>query len=64
MASITITTTAPQDTRISAAFTAMNGTAPSAADVKNWLISQLRNAVQQYERNQAAEAAATPFDPS
>lgn len=76
MASITITTTAAQDARIAAAFTAMLYPPPPAgfpgqqqsatvADVKAWLIQQLTNAVLNYERLQAeASIVASPLTPT
>jgi hypothetical protein len=59
MAQITISTTNAQDTRIIAAFRAVSGN-PSAtgADVKAWLIQQLKSMVHGYETQQAAVAAA------
>lgn len=74
MASITITTTADQDARIVAAFQQILFPTPNpdgtvrqvtAADVKGWLIAQLRTAVMNYERNQQAKAIQVDsLDPS
>lgn len=59
MAQITINTTSAQDQRIIAAYRAVSGN-PSAtgADVKGWLIQQLKSMVHGYETQQAAVAAA------
>lgn len=68
MATVTITTTAPQDTRLAPAFGAkLNlGQNATTAQVKTWLIEQLRNVVQEYEDriNKAAVAPPANFDPS
>ena len=57
MANITITTTAAQDTRIITAFRARYGAESTAADVKTWLIGQLKALVRSYETEQANIAA-------
>lgn len=68
MASITITTTGPQDARLTVAFGAYlhPGTNASAADVKAYLIQHMREIVQQYEQAQAIAAVPPPaaFDPT
>lgn len=68
MASITITTTAQQDARLTVAWGDFlhPGQNASAADVKAWLISELRRVVHEYEQRQAIAAIAPPadFDPS
>lgn len=67
MATVTITTTAPQDARLGPAFGDLLklGRSATVAEVKAWLITQLRNAVQDYERQQAEAAiSANAFDPS
>lgn len=68
MASITITTTAQQDARLTVAFGEFlhPGTNATAADVKAWIISELRRVVQEYEQRQAIAAVPPPagFDPS
>lgn len=68
MATVTITTTAPQDTRLAPAFGDLlrlgrNATTP---EVKAWLADQLRSVVQQYEDRIAKAAVAAPasFDPT
>jgi hypothetical protein len=67
MASVTITTTAPQDARLTVAF----GEAPSGAQrhhagVKAGSVEQLRVVVRNYEDNVAKAAVAAPasFDPT
>ena len=68
MATITINTTGAQDTRIIAAYRARVGDpTATAADVKAWLISHLRNLVRSYETEQAnlaASAAVTDIEPT
>ena len=68
MASITITTTAPMDARLTVAWGDYlhPGTNASTADVKAWLISELRRVVQDYENRIAHAAVAPPasFDPT
>lgn len=68
MASITITTTGPQDARLTVAFGALlhPGSNATTADVKAYLIEQMRRVVQEYERQQAIVAIAAPanFDPT
>jgi hypothetical protein len=68
MASITITTTPQMDARLAPAFGALlhPGTNATAADVKAWLVQEMRNVVQQYETQQAMAALAAPaaFDPT
>jgi hypothetical protein len=68
MASITITTSAAQDTRLAPAFGAFLGLAgnANAAQVKAHLIDYMRIVVQNYEREQARRALAEPaaFDPT
>ena len=68
MANMTITTTGAQDTRIIAAFRDRLGDpAAGAAEVKTWMIDQLRNVVHSYETrlvNEAASAGVTPIDPT
>lgn len=72
-ASITITTTAPQDTRLLAAFqdkirpvdASGNPRTVTAADVKQWLIQDLQSVVQNYEVQQQIQTiTATPFTPN
>lgn len=68
MATVTITTTAPQDARLGPAFgdlLKLGGNA-TTAQVKQWLIDQLTNVVIQYEQQQAIKAIAAPgaFTPS
>lgn len=74
MATVTITTDAPQDARLAPAFGDLlqlrnaSGQQRNAtgAEIKAWLIDQLRNVVQQYEDKQAKAAVASPtsFTPS
>ncbi len=74
MASITITTTAPQDARLGPAFGAMlglrNGSGQprnaTTAEAKDYLIAHIRQIVQNYEDGQyvAAKPAPTAFDPT
>jgi hypothetical protein len=67
MASVTITTTAPQDARIVAAFTQALGRPATVADVKAFLIRELTNFVLEIEQQNAAAAAAaavTPVNPT
>lgn len=68
MASVTITTTAPQDARLAPAYGDLLrlGRNATTAEVKAWLIDQLRNTVQQYEDKVAKAAVAAPsaFDPT
>lgn len=67
MASITITTTAAQDSRLAPAFgdKLMLGQSANTAQVKAWLVDQLRLVVDQYEARVAVAALAppAPFDP-
>jgi len=58
MATMTITTTGAQDTRIIAAFRARYGQDKTAVDIKTWLIGHLKALVHSYETEQAAVAAA------
>jgi hypothetical protein len=68
MATVTITTTAPQDARLGPAFGDLlqvrnaSGQVRDAttAEVKVWLIDQLRAAVQNYEDRLAKAAVAAP----
>jgi hypothetical protein len=67
MASVTITTTAPDDARLSPAFGAKLGLVGGAntAQVKAHLIAYMRQVVQDYEREQAIKAlSAVNFDPT
>lgn len=75
MGQITIDTTAPADARLVDAFTDRlqpvdGGGAPrnaTPADVKAWLINQMKAVVHSYETrlaNEAASAAITPIDPT
>lgn len=66
MPSITITTDNGQATRLVTAFRAMTGD-PTAgeAEIKLWLIKNLRRIVIDHERQQAISAVTTqPFDPT
>jgi len=63
MASVTITTTAPQDTRIVAAFTQALGKPATVADVKEFLIKALVNFVLEIEQQKAAATAAAAVTP-
>lgn len=73
MPSITITTTAPQAQRIAAALGGrytlkdQSGAVRSATDaeVKAWVIDQLRNLTLDWEREQAVKAITiSPLDPT
>lgn len=67
MGTLTITTTAPQDTRIIAAFRDRFGPETQSADVKAWVIEQVKGVVHSYETRLAAEAAVagvTPIEPT
>jgi hypothetical protein len=68
MATVTITTTGAQDARLTVAFGDFlhPGTNATTADVKAWLISELRRVVHEYENKVAHAAVAAPagFDPS
>ena len=67
MATITINTTAAQDTRIIAAFRDRLGPEATGADVKAWLIDQLKGVVHSYETrlaNEQASAGVTPVEPT
>lgn len=74
MATVTITTTAPQDARLAPAFGDLlqvrnaSGQQRDAttAEVKAWLIAQLQQVVVAYEDKQAKAAVAAPtaFTPS
>jgi hypothetical protein len=68
MATVTITTTGAQDARLTVAFGEFlhPGTNATTADVKAWLISELRRVVHEYETRQALAAVPAPsaFDPS
>ena len=68
MATMTITTTGAQDTRIIAAFRDLTGNpTATAADVKAWMIRHLRGLVHSYETrvaNEAASAAVVPIEPT
>lgn len=69
MATITITTTAAQDARIAPAIGSLLGlTTPgtntprnaTGAEVKQWLVDDLREATLRYERRVARDAVAEP----
>jgi hypothetical protein len=62
MASITITTTAPQDVRLGPAWGAKLGLSRNAttAEVKAYLVKVLTNAVLEYEQQQAVAALPAP----
>jgi hypothetical protein len=62
MATVTITTTAPQDARLAPAFGDLLklGQNATTAQVKQWLIDQLSNVVTSYEQQQAIKAIAAP----
>lgn len=68
MATVTITTTAPQDARLGPAFGDLlqvrNGSGQqrdaTTAEVKAWLITQLQQTVQNYEDRLAKAAVAAP----
>jgi hypothetical protein len=62
MASITITTTAPQDVRLGPAWGDKLGLGRSAttAEVKAYLVKVLTNAVLEYEKQQAVAALPAP----
>ena len=67
MANFSITTTAPQDARILAAFQDRFGPEFTGADIKTWLIDQLRGVVRSYETglaNEAASAGVVDIDPT
>ena len=74
MATVTITTDATQDARLGPAFGDLlglrNGSGQprnaTTAEVKTWLITQLRQTVQNYEDRLAKAAVAAPatFDPT
>ncbi len=67
MASITITTTPPQDQRISPAFGSILGLGRDAtvAEVKQALIGWIRASVQDYERRQNQSLfTPNPIDPT
>ena len=68
MATMTITTTGAQDTRIIAAFRDLTGNpSANAADVKAWVIQHIRGMVHSYETrlaNEAASAAVVPIEPT
>ena len=68
MATLTINTTSPQDARIIAAFRDFSGDdTAGAAEVKAWLIGQLRGMVRSYETrvaNEAASAGVVDIDPT
>ena len=64
MASITLTTTAPQDARLGPAFGALLGLPgnATAAQVKEWIVIQLRSVVQNHEHRIALQAVTPPSD--
>lgn len=67
MAVMTITTSGAQDTRIIAAFRDRLGPETQAADVKAWVIEQIKGVVHSYETrlaNEAASAAVVPIEPT
>jgi hypothetical protein len=68
MASITITTTAPQDARLASAFGELLnvGATANTAQIKAWMIEQLRGVVITYEIKQGVSALTppAPFTPS
>ena len=68
MATLTINTTGAQDTRIVAAFRdRLDDPTAGAAEVKAWLIDQLRGVVRSYETrlaNEAASAGVVDIDPT
>ena len=75
MPSMTITTTAPQAARLAAAMGATMRLVDdvtkqprdaTAAEIKTYVVKFLRDTVQHYERNQAAQAIPAPsaFDPT
>ena len=59
MATLTITTTAAQASRISVAYGAVNGLGrdATAAEVKQFVIEEIKRVVIGYEKNVASEAA-------
>ena len=71
MGQITIDTTAPVDARLVSAFTDRlfpdGSDTAGPADVKVWLINQMKAVVHSYETrvaNEAASGAITPIDPT
>jgi hypothetical protein len=67
MATLTITTSAENDARIIAAMRDRLGPETTGADVKAWLIEQLKNEVHSYETrlaNEQASAGITPIEPT
>lgn len=62
MASITITTTAGQDARLAPAFGDLLNTGgnANAAQIKAWIIEQLRGVVLTYETREAVNAIPPP----
>lgn len=68
MATVTITTDAGMDARLAPAFGALlhPGSNATTADVKAWLIEQMRVVVRNYEDRIAKAAVAAPatFDPT
>lgn len=68
MATVTITTSAPQDSRLTVAFGDFlhPGSNATTAEVKAWLVEQLRVVVRNYEDKVAKAAVAAPasFDPT
>jgi hypothetical protein len=67
MASITITTTAPQDARIAPAIGSLLGLGRNATvpEVKAYIIDGIRQSVQDYERRVAQAAIIIdPLDPT
>ena len=68
MAAVTITTDATQDSRLAPAFGALLGLRnvsgqprnATTAEVKAWLIDQMRQVVQSYEQQQQVAALAAP----
>lgn len=68
MATLTITTTAPQDARLVASFGRLlhPGTPATQAEIRAWVVEQIRQVVWRDEDRIAHAAVAPPaaFDPS
>lgn len=66
MGTLTITTTAPQDARLVAAYGVILGLGRNAtgAEIKAAIIQRIRNDVEAYERSIAAPFVFNPLDPT
>ena len=65
MPDVTLTLSAQQAQRVQAAFATADNPTPDVAEVKTWLVRQLRARVLQHERREQESAITdTPFEPT